>query len=116
MKPFRNFWEGAAYIGHSANATFRPGSRRLGAPDGFLCAVLRTRTRAFRYIGIAGASDETLYEAFYSSGRTDWVGGMGKDAQLLDDNRALVAPCPKPSALVKTTTGVLPCFAESVFR
>jgi hypothetical protein len=66
----------------------------------------------FSYTGIASTSDGEFYEAIYSSGRTTWVGGSGKDGQLLDGNHTLVMPCPKPPTLTKTKSGILTCFTE----
>jgi hypothetical protein len=68
----------------------------------------------FRYSGIASDSAGTFYGAFYSSGRTVWKGGPGKDGQLLDGNHTLISPCPKPPALTKTRMGTLTCFTVLV--
>jgi hypothetical protein len=68
----------------------------------------------FSYNGIASDSDRNFYGAFYSSGRTVWMGGAGKDGQILDGNHTLILPCPKPPALTKTRTGILTCFTERI--
>jgi hypothetical protein len=58
--------------------------------------------------GLAGDADGNVIEAAYDS--KSWLKiGLPKRAQLFDDNRLVVIPCPKPVALTKTENGELAC-------
>ena len=78
----------------------------------FLASYYQPGLAHFGYNGFAGDSTGTVYGAFYSSGATVWMGGAGKDGQILDENHTLVLPCPKPTNLTMSKMGTLTCFTE----
>jgi hypothetical protein len=82
----------------------------VGHKTAFYASYYRQAYSSFSYAGIAGDADGSIYEAFYSGGPTVWMGGAGKDGQILDGNHTLVVRCPKPTKLTERGDGTLTCF------
>jgi hypothetical protein len=70
---------------------------------------------SFRYVGFAGVADGTVYGVFYSHGRTDRMDGMPNEENILA-NHMLVLPCPKPTILAKSRSGIPTCFQSAVYE
>jgi hypothetical protein len=64
---------------------------------------------AFRQDGFARDGDGNVYEVWFLPGNMVMTGQFPKEAQLLDANRTVVMPCPKPTRLSNATNGTLSC-------
>jgi hypothetical protein len=60
-------------------------------------------------VGFAGVADGTVYGVFYSQD------GMPNEENILA-NHMLVLPCPKPTILAKSESGIPTCFQSAVYE